>query len=215
MLAAIRSKLTYANVVSTLCLFLVMGGGTAVALSGHNTVFSDDIVNKQVKRADVGTNAVDTTKVVDNSLTGDDVNESTFGMVPTAANSALVNGKDYLEFVNRGSADTSKTQSLQWLAYFMDTSGAHDYDFGGIVRIHTTGTAGEFEVCNNQGGATYYVAYVNGVRSTGFLGTNVCSSAYDPGLGGDFHVSMRRNIIFGTDSGDGTENYELIGFTSL
>jgi hypothetical protein len=36
----IRERLTYANVISTLCLVLVLSGGTAVALSGSNTVFS-------------------------------------------------------------------------------------------------------------------------------------------------------------------------------
>src|SRR5204863_1714851 len=49
----LRSHLTYANVISSLCLFLVLGGGTAVALNGSNTVFSDDIVNGQVKQADL------------------------------------------------------------------------------------------------------------------------------------------------------------------
>ena len=28
---SLRSKLTYANVISTLCLFMVLGGGAAVA----------------------------------------------------------------------------------------------------------------------------------------------------------------------------------------
>jgi hypothetical protein len=49
----IRRHLTYANVISTLCLFLVLGGGTAVALDGSNTVFSDDIVDGQVKAQDL------------------------------------------------------------------------------------------------------------------------------------------------------------------
>jgi hypothetical protein len=49
----IRRHLTYSNVISSLCLFLLLGGGTAVALSGSNTVFSDDIVNGQVKSQDL------------------------------------------------------------------------------------------------------------------------------------------------------------------
>jgi hypothetical protein len=49
----IRSKLTYANVISSLCLFLVLGGGSAIALTGSNTVFSDDIVDHQVKSPDL------------------------------------------------------------------------------------------------------------------------------------------------------------------
>ena len=49
----LRSQLTYANVISTLCLFLLLSGGTAVALNGSNTVFSDDLVDNQVFSADV------------------------------------------------------------------------------------------------------------------------------------------------------------------
>ena len=49
----IRSHLTYANVMATIAVFLVLGGGSAVALSGSNTVFSDDIVDNQVQSADV------------------------------------------------------------------------------------------------------------------------------------------------------------------
>jgi hypothetical protein len=46
MLRKLRRRLTYANVMSTLAVSLALaGGGTAVALSGSNTVFSDDIAN--------------------------------------------------------------------------------------------------------------------------------------------------------------------------
>jgi hypothetical protein len=46
----IRSHLTYANVLSTLAVFLILGGGVAYAA---NTVFSSDIVDNQVYSADV------------------------------------------------------------------------------------------------------------------------------------------------------------------
>jgi hypothetical protein len=96
----IRGRLTYANVIATLALFLVLGGGTAAALDGSNTVFSDDIVNDQVFPADVrndtltggGLTAADlrpasvgTSEVTDDALTGSDVNESTLGLVPNAS----------------------------------------------------------------------------------------------------------------------------------
>ena len=48
----LRSHLTYANVMATIAVFVAVGGGSAFALAGHNTVFSDDIVNGQVKLAD-------------------------------------------------------------------------------------------------------------------------------------------------------------------
>ena len=74
----IRSHLTYANVISTVCLFLLLGGGTAVALNGANTVQSDDLgPGAQVKAPDVAANAVNGANIVNNSVTGGDVNEST------------------------------------------------------------------------------------------------------------------------------------------
>lgn len=39
MLDQIRRRLTYANVMSSIAVFGVLGGGGAYALSGHDTVF--------------------------------------------------------------------------------------------------------------------------------------------------------------------------------
>src|SRR3954471_18785274 len=64
----IRSHLTYANVMVTILAFLVLGGGTAVALDGSNTVFSDDIVNGEVRNADIGTSEVKANNVAPDSL---------------------------------------------------------------------------------------------------------------------------------------------------
>jgi hypothetical protein len=87
------SHLTYANVISTVCLFLLLGGGTAVALNGSNTVFSDDIVKDQVFSADVrndtltggGLGGVDlkpssvrSSEVANGSLNDEDVGQGTF-----------------------------------------------------------------------------------------------------------------------------------------
>jgi hypothetical protein len=93
----IRPRLSYANVVSTLCLILVLGGGAAYAA---NTVGSADIIDGQVKTADIGNkqvrsadlqdasvtnaelapDAVDGSKVLDNSLgTNDVATNSLFG----------------------------------------------------------------------------------------------------------------------------------------
>jgi hypothetical protein len=85
---SIRRHLTYANVMATIAVFIAISGGTAVALSGTNTVFSDDIVDNQVFSADVrneslaggGLAAVDLrpgsvggSEVVNESLTGADI----------------------------------------------------------------------------------------------------------------------------------------------
>jgi hypothetical protein len=55
MLAKLRSKLSYANVVSTLALCLIVGGGSAYAVTqlDNNSVKSKHIVNGQVKDDDL------------------------------------------------------------------------------------------------------------------------------------------------------------------
>jgi hypothetical protein len=74
---------SHSTVVAYLALFLVLSGGTAVALSGSNTVFSDDITDGNVRNSDLGFravtlekingNAINSGRVVDNSLTGTDI----------------------------------------------------------------------------------------------------------------------------------------------
>jgi hypothetical protein len=71
-------------VVALLALFVALGG-SAAALSGSNTVQSDDLgPGAQVKAPDVAANAVNGGDVVNNSLTGADVKESSLGQVPSA-----------------------------------------------------------------------------------------------------------------------------------
>jgi hypothetical protein len=71
-----RPKLTYSNVVCTLCLFLLLGGGAAYAAGhlGKNTVGS-----KQLK-----TNSVTSAKIKNGAVTGAKINLSSLGSVPNA-----------------------------------------------------------------------------------------------------------------------------------
>jgi hypothetical protein len=65
----IRQHLSFANVASAIALFVALGGGTAVALNGSNTVQSDDLgPGAQVKAPDVAANAVNGANVKDGSL---------------------------------------------------------------------------------------------------------------------------------------------------
>jgi hypothetical protein len=71
-----RQHLTYANVVSSLALILVVGGGGAYAAS-H--LASNSVGARQLKA-----NSVTGAKVQNGSLTGADINVSTLGEVPSA-----------------------------------------------------------------------------------------------------------------------------------
>ena len=99
MLHTVRSKLTYPYVVSTLALFVALGGG-AYALDGKNGVNSGDVKNNTLTSKDQkngkGTKGVD---VADNSLKGADVDESSLSQVPSAANANHAN--------SAGSADVA------------------------------------------------------------------------------------------------------------
>ena len=60
MASRIRNQIR-SNVIGFLALLLVLSTGSALALNGSDTVFSDDIVNGEVKAPDLGANAVNTT----------------------------------------------------------------------------------------------------------------------------------------------------------
>jgi hypothetical protein len=80
-------RLSYANLMSTAAVFLVVAGGTAVAASlAPNSVGSQTIKDNKVKSIDLKDGkAVTTDDVVDESLAGTDIAEATLGEVPSAA----------------------------------------------------------------------------------------------------------------------------------
>jgi hypothetical protein len=81
----LRRHLTYANVVSTICLFLLFGGvayaGTQLA---KGSVGTNALKAEAVTKAKLHPNSVNSKKVVNNSLTGEDINAATLGKVPSA-----------------------------------------------------------------------------------------------------------------------------------
>ncbi|MDQ3730010.1 MAG: hypothetical protein M3355_10520 [Actinomycetota bacterium] len=101
----IRVHLTYANVIATGSMFLVLTGGTALALGGSNTVFSDDIVNGEVQRADIQKGAVVSSKVDDDSLRGIDIAEATLDAVPLATDANNAQSASYAS--EAGHAETA------------------------------------------------------------------------------------------------------------
>jgi hypothetical protein len=72
----LRERLTYANVVSTLCLFLLLGGTAAAvdgSLPGQNTVGSEDVINGEVKYDDLGANSVGSDKIINGKVKNPDL----------------------------------------------------------------------------------------------------------------------------------------------
>ena len=122
----IRRHLTYANVMSSIAVFLMLGGATAFAATkiGANELKANSIkTGKIVKEAvtagkikvgavtetriadgavtnkKIADNAVTTGKIANDAVTGDKVKESTLGQVPSAANAETVGG-NHLGFIH-------------------------------------------------------------------------------------------------------------------
>lgn len=91
-LKQIRKRFTYANVMSSIAVFLVLGGATAFAASkiGSNQIKSNAITTGKIKKNAVTTakikkNAITTGKLKDGAVTGPKVNLASLGTVPNAA----------------------------------------------------------------------------------------------------------------------------------
>jgi hypothetical protein len=84
-----RSKLTYSNVVSTLCLFLLLSGGVAFAASklDKNTVGTKQLKRNAVTTPKIKNAAVTTAKLRDGAVTGAKVDLATLGKVASASKS--------------------------------------------------------------------------------------------------------------------------------
>lgn len=72
-----RGRLTYANVVSTLALFLVVAGGSALA--------ADHLAKNSVGTAQIKKGAVTAAKIKNGAVTGAKIKLATLGTVPSAA----------------------------------------------------------------------------------------------------------------------------------
>jgi hypothetical protein len=92
MLSRLRKRLSYANVVASLALFLALGGVSyAATIAPKNSVRSSSIKNGQVKNPDLGSNAVTSNKIKDGQVAGADIASSAVGSAKIADGSVARN----------------------------------------------------------------------------------------------------------------------------
>jgi hypothetical protein len=90
MLARLRARLTYANVVATLALFVALGGvsygaariGTASII--NNSVRTQDLRNNDIRSRDIRNRTIVHRDILANTITGRQVRESSLAKVPDA-----------------------------------------------------------------------------------------------------------------------------------
>jgi hypothetical protein len=150
----LRSKLTYANVVSSLCLFLLLGGGAAFAAGklAKNSVGSKQlkknsvstvkikngavteakVANGAVTTAKIGAGAVTAEKIPDGSLTGAKVDASTLGTVPSAQAAKVASSAS-----TAGSAEIAKSLTPTEPWHVVDASGEPEF----LASWYSSGTS--------------------------------------------------------------------------
>ena len=83
MTGKVRAKLTYANVMATVAVFLALGGGAIAATHlGKNVIGTKQIKNNAVNGAKIQDNAVNGAKIQDQSLTAADISPSSLNFAP-------------------------------------------------------------------------------------------------------------------------------------
>lgn len=130
----IRKRLTYANVMSSIAVFLVLGSATAFAASkiGGNEIKANAISTGKIKKeaitaSKIKKNAIDTARIADGAVTGAKVNLGTLGPVPTAANANNLGGL----------APSAYQPRVQWATVKSD--GTIVQQSGGITSFEHSG----------------------------------------------------------------------------
>lgn len=88
----LHKRLSYANVMSSIAVFLVLGGATAFAASSlaKNSVGAKQLKANAVTAAKIKKNAVTAAKIKNGAITGAKVNLATLGTVPNSATTNVV-----------------------------------------------------------------------------------------------------------------------------
>src|ERR1044072_8422763 len=80
-----RPRLTYANAMATVAVFIALGGSAYAFHLGRNSVGSKQLKKSAVTAAKIKNAAVTAAKVKAGTLTGTQIKASTLGTVPNAA----------------------------------------------------------------------------------------------------------------------------------
>jgi hypothetical protein len=109
----IRKRLTYANVMSSIAVFLVLGGGAAYAAKkiGSNEIKGNSITTGKIKKeavtaSKIKKNSVTTAKIANGAVTGAKINLGTVGTVPNATHA-----------INADNANTVGGMTVSKIAY--------------------------------------------------------------------------------------------------
>ncbi len=161
MLKKVRHRLTYANVMATVAVFIALGGGAYAA----SQLKKNSVGSKQIKK-----NAVTGAKVKNNSLTGSDVAESTLGRVPAAASAEPA---AFAHVSSDGVLDQARSKNVGSVAL----TGTSTYCFSGLPFTPRGGQA----TIDELDSAFQSAQFVAGTGSSCQAGTQAFVFTIEPG----------------------------------
>jgi hypothetical protein len=151
----IRQRLTYANVMSSIAVFLILGGATAFAATKiganqlkANSVKTGKIVKEAVTAGKIKNGAVTTNKLANDAVTGQKAKESTFGEVPLAANANALGGLPAAGYQH----------ALRWAVINANAGGA-------------SVTRGNATAATRQGAGDFLVSFAPDIRACAYVAT--------------------------------------------
>jgi hypothetical protein len=211
MLERLRSRLSYANVMSTIAVLLAVGGGAAYAA---NTVFSEDIVNGEVKTQDIATEGVHTSDVENNGLTGTDVKESTLSGVDAATLGGL-GPNDFLTPVPGKAATTNQdnfatVECASGCFNFLGNPSNGPNFLDGTLKVESCADTGLMLNYENQSASSQLIRQVRYSESGSAF---VSRSSFAAGAEANFFFTspdeMRRIEMFVSGGGSGEATYDV------
>jgi hypothetical protein len=206
----IRKRITYANVMSSIAVFLVLGGASAYAAKkiGSNEIKGNSITTGKIKKEAVSAsklkkNSVTTVKIANGAVTGAKLNLGSVGTVPnashantadTANNANTVNGV-FAQKINYGVNSVSGPQQIFNRSGLILTARC---EAGDNIEISAT---------TSKGASSIYTSVVDTDLNDNNENADLESGTFDPGDDFDLLAGNDGNpglITFEFDSNDGT-----------
>ena len=191
----IRKRLTYANVMSSIAVFLVVGGATALAAGqlGKNTVGS-----KQLKK-----NSVVTTKIKNGAVTGPKLKLSSIGKVPSAASAdTAATASNATHAVTADNAKTVNGFGINKILYRVPASGGPQVVFNGGGLVITANCNGESPIVtattSKQDSSIYIDVFDSG-------STEVSQEIWESG---EFDVGVNVDLLAGNGGNNDLSQFE-------
>jgi len=123
---SVRKRLTYANVMSSIAVFLVLAGGTAFAANqlGKNTVGSKQLKKNAVTSAKIKNGAVTSSKIAKGAVGASAINTSGL-TVPNATHAGTADtATNATNATNAGNANTVGGSTIKKFFYAVNSNGA-------------------------------------------------------------------------------------------